>query len=74
MTGKEDRGNAHAEPGEFTGKWIRPEQCDALNYTLEHEENEHWLLAEDNNGKVGYVGSGIYDDHRSRDSPGRRGM
>ena len=28
---------------------------DVLSYIVEHEDNEHWWLAEDSKGEVGYV-------------------
>ena len=31
------------------------QQGDVLSYILGHEYNEHWWLAEDNKGQVGYV-------------------
>ena len=31
------------------------QQGDTLSYILEHEDNEHWWLAEDSKGQVGYV-------------------
>ena len=30
-------------------------QGDALSFIMEHEDNEHWCLAEDSKGQVGYV-------------------
>ena len=37
------------------GKELDIQQGDTLSYILEHEDNEHWWLAEDNKGQVGYV-------------------
>ena len=37
------------------GKELDIQQGDTLSYILEHEDNEHWWLAEDSNGQVGYV-------------------
>ena len=31
------------------------QQGDVLSYIMEHEDNEHWWLAEDSEGEVGYV-------------------
>ena len=31
------------------------QQGDTLSYILDHEDNEHWWLAEDGKGQVGYV-------------------
>ena len=31
------------------------QQGDTLSYILDHEDNEHWWLAEDSKGQVGYV-------------------
>ena len=31
------------------------EQGDVLSYIMEHDDNEHWWLAEDNKEHVGYV-------------------
>ena len=31
------------------------QQGDTPSYILEHEDNEHWWLAEDSKGQVGYV-------------------
>ena len=31
------------------------QQGDALSYIMEHEDTEHWWLAEDSKGEVGYV-------------------
>ena len=37
------------------GKELDLQHGDILSYILEHEENEHWWLAEDSKGQVGYV-------------------
>ena len=37
------------------GKELDLQQGDTLSYILEHEDNEHWWLAEDSKGQVGYV-------------------
>ena len=31
------------------------QQGDVLSYIMEHDDNEHWWLAEDSKGEVGYV-------------------
>ena len=42
----------------------------SLSYTMEHEENEHWWLAEENKGQVVYVPvahpMNIVDERQSR--------
>ena len=37
------------------GYEIDLQQEDVLSFIMEHEDNEHWWLAEDSNGQVGYV-------------------
>ena len=37
------------------GNELDLQQGDTLSYILDHEDNEHWWLAEDSNGQVGYV-------------------
>ena len=37
------------------GKELDLQQRDTLSYILEHEDNEHWWLAEFSKGQVGYV-------------------
>ena len=37
------------------GKELDLQQGDTLSYIFEHEDNEHWWLAEDSKGQVGYV-------------------
>ena len=37
------------------GNELDLQQGDTLSYILEHEDNEHWWLAEDSKGQVGYV-------------------
>ena len=37
------------------GKELDLQLGDILSYILEHEDNEHWWLAEDSKGQVGYV-------------------
>ena len=37
------------------GKESDLQQGDVLNYIMEHEDNEHWWLAEDNKRQMGYV-------------------
>ena len=37
------------------GNELDLQQGDVLSFILEHEDNEHWWLAEDNKGQVGYV-------------------
>ena len=37
------------------GKELDLQQGDTLSYILDHEDNEHWWLAEDSKGQVGYV-------------------
>ena len=37
------------------GNEIDLQQGDVLSYIMEHEDNEHWWLAEDSKGEVGYV-------------------
>ena len=37
------------------GNELDLQQWDTLRYTLKHEYNEHWWLAEDSKGQVGYV-------------------
>ena len=48
------------------------QQGDTLSYIMEHEENEHWWLAEDNKGQVVYVPvaylMNIVDERQSRKS------
>ena len=37
------------------GNELDLQQGDTLSYILDHEDNEHWWLAEDSKGQVGYV-------------------
>ena len=37
------------------GNELGLQQGDTLSYILENEDNEHWWLAEDSKGQVGYV-------------------
>ena len=52
-----DPGNAlvQEEPDSPLGNEIDLQQGDVLSYLMEHEDNEHWLLAEGSKGEVGYV-------------------
>ena len=36
---------------------------ETIVYLMKHDDNEHWWLAEDGNGQVGYVPS-AHDNHR----------
>ena len=42
-------------PDSPLGKELYMQQGDTLSYVMEHEDNIHWWLAEDNKGQVGYV-------------------
>ena len=42
-------------PDSPLGNAIDLQQGDVLSYIMEHEENEHWWLAEYCKGEVGYV-------------------
>ena len=42
-------------PDSPLGYEIDLQQEDVLSFIMEHEDNEHWWLAEDSNGQVGYV-------------------
>ena len=42
-------------PDSPLGYEIDLQQEDVLSFIMEHEDNEHWCLAEDSNGQVGYV-------------------
>ena len=42
-------------PDSPLGNEIDLQQGDVLSYIMEHEDNEHWWLAEDSKGEVGYV-------------------
>ena len=42
-------------PDSPLGNEIDLQQRDVLSYIMEHEGNEHWWLAEDSKGEVGYV-------------------
>ena len=37
------------------GNELYLQQGDVLSYIMEHEDNEHWWLAEDTTGQFGYV-------------------
>ena len=55
-------------------KEIDLQQWDTRVFKGEHAENEHWMLAEDRNGQVGYAPapSGILGGHPRHASRGRR--
>ena len=42
-------------PDSPLGNELDLQQGDTLSYIMEHEDNGHWWLAEDNKGQVGYV-------------------
>ena len=42
-------------PDSPIGKELDLQQVDVLSYIMEHEDNEHWWLAEDNKRQMGYV-------------------
>ena len=42
-------------PGSPLGNEIDLQQVDVLSYIMEHEDKEHWWLAEDSKGEVWYV-------------------
>ena len=42
-------------PDSPVGEGVDLQQGDTLSYIMEHEESEHWWLAEDNKGHVVYV-------------------
>ena len=43
------------KPGSPLGKELYMQQGATHSYVMEHEDNIHWWLAEDNKGQVGYV-------------------
>ena len=42
-------------PDSPLGNKIDMQQGGVLSYIMEHNDNEHWWLAEDSKGEVGYV-------------------
>ena len=53
------------------GEELDFKQGDTLVLLLEHEENKHWWLEEDENGQEDICASAISHDHHRRYTPGR---